>query len=119
MQGHMNEPHIEMITLSFDIPFSRLDEAKILMQSLGCVPTESPLPWLEVLKYDDAELPGANLAGARYRAGITQVQLAKKTGLSRHKISQMENGKYIITEPVASVLAKVLNISPELLLPEG
>lgn len=58
---------------------------------------------------------GLALRGARYREGISQKELAKRTGISQENISRMENGKRAIGEQVAKKLAKTLRIDVELL----
>ena len=60
---------------------------------------------------------GLALRGARYREGISQKELAKRSGLSQENISRMENGLRTIGDKVAKKLAKVLHIDPELLSP--
>ncbi len=61
-------------------------------------------PWREVLPYVPEELPGVFLAGARYREGLTQAQLAEATGIPRQHISDMEHGKRPIWKQTASKL---------------
>ena len=61
-------------------------------------------------------LPGVLLAGARYREGLTQAQLAEKTGLPRRHISEMENGKRPVGKKNARILGDALGIEPRLLL---
>ena len=53
--------------------------------------------------------PGTYLAGARHREGLTQRQLAEKTGIPQRHISEMENGKRPIGKEIASRLAIALN----------
>ena len=81
------------------------------MRGLGFEPAQESIPWREVLPYTDEALPSVLLSGARYREGMTQVQLAEKTGIPRRHISEMENGKQN-----ARKLAEVLNIDPRRLL---
>ena len=59
---------------------------------------------------------GLALRGARYREGLSQKELAKRTGISQENISKMENGKRSIGDTVAKKLAKALHIDFELLL---
>jgi DNA-binding XRE family transcriptional regulator len=42
-----------------------------------------------------ASVSGAKLAGIRKQLGMTQAQLAKATGLSQARISQIENGEMV------------------------
>ena len=58
---------------------------------------------------------GLVLRGARYREGISQKELAKRSGINQENISKMENGQRPIGEKVAKKLAKVLRIDFELL----
>jgi transcriptional regulator with XRE-family HTH domain len=64
-------------------------------------------PWEELAKYKKS---GLALRGARYREGISQKELAKRTGVSQENISRIENGKRSIGEKVAKKLAKVLRV---------
>ena len=68
--------------------------------------------WREALPYADEEMPGAFLAGARYREGITQAQLAEATGIPRRHISEMEHGKRPIGKRTARKLAEALKVDP-------
>lgn len=76
-----------------------------------------PIEWNElaserIKKYKKA---GLALRGARYREGISQKELAKRSGVSQENISRIENGKRGVGKHVAEKLANVLNIRPELL----
>jgi len=76
-----------------------------------------PTPWEElaasrIAKYSKA---GLALRGARYREGISQKELAKRTGISQENISKMENGQRSVGEKVAKKLAKALHIDFHLL----
>lgn len=53
--------------------------------------------------------PGSAIRGLRYREELTQAQLAKKIGVKRHHISEMENDKRPIGKEMAKRLAKALN----------
>lgn len=64
----------------------------------------------------DQKLPGALLAGARYRDGMTQAALAQATGIPRRHISEMENGRRPIGNKNARLLADSLHIDPRRLL---
>lgn len=116
MQEHMNAPLTETVILSFDVPSTRVDEAIKTMAEMGFKKTPDSVPWREVLAYGDVNMPGINLAGARYKEGLTQTQLANKTGIPRRHISEMENGKRTIGKQNAHKLGKALDIDPRLLL---
>lgn len=68
-----------------------MEEARAAMLALGFTEGEKPMPWRETLGYSDEELPGVFLAGARYREGMTQAELAGKTGIPGRHISEMEH----------------------------
>ena len=53
--------------------------------------------------------PAKALSSYRLREGLTQKQLAKRTGISQPNISAMEKGKRPIGLNVAKKLAKALN----------
>lgn len=72
--------------------------------------------WRKALPYGDEELPGVFLAGARYREGMTQAQLAEATGIPRRHISEMEHGKRPIGKLSAKKLAEALKVDPRRLL---
>ena len=74
------------------------------------------LLWREALPYGDEELPGVFLAGARYREGLTQAQLAEATGIPRRHISEMEHNKRPIGKQPARTLAEALKADPRRLL---
>ncbi|MFI5334229.1 MAG: transcriptional regulator [Chlamydiales bacterium] len=61
------------------------------------------MPWREVFKeeikkYGEA---GLMLRGSRYKADLTQQQVADALGISQHHISEMESGK----RPIGKVMA--------------
>ncbi len=81
---------------------------------------EEATPW-EVLAKERLEKykkAGIVLRGARYREDMSQIELAKKSGVHQNEISKIENGKRGVGEKVAKKLAKALNISYYLLLEE-
>ncbi len=59
---------------------------------------------------------GNALCGLRYREEMTQVQLAKKIGVSSRHISEMENGRRRIDKETAKRLAEVLNTTYKVFL---
>ena len=75
---------------------------------------DKAIPWRESSHFaDQAKLPGQILAGARYREGLTQAELSRRTGINRHHILKMENGHKPINEADAQKLAAVLNIDQQ------
>ena len=116
MQAHTNAHPIETVVLSFTVPVSRATEAITAMKDMGFEPMRDSVPWRDVLPYSNEELPGVILSGARYREGLTQAQLAEKTGIPRRHISEMENARRPIGKQSARKLAEALNIDPRRLM---
>jgi transcriptional regulator with XRE-family HTH domain len=78
---------------------------------LGFQEARETVPWRECFPaWSDAQLPGVALAGARTKEGLTQVQLARLTGLLQRHISEMEHGKRSIGQERAKKLAEVLKV---------
>ncbi len=81
------------------------------LKPLGFVDTSDVVPWRDAYpEYSEAQLIGKAMAGARYREGMTQTQLAELTGIPQRHISEMENGKRPIGKEMAKRLGKALNI---------
>ncbi len=127
MQGHMKKPHTEEVSMTFTGPITMMKQALEAMRSLGFETeeqqpsngkVEGSIPWRESSYFKEIEnnLPSVFLSGARYREGLTQVELAERTGIPRRHISEMENGKRPIGKVNARKLAEVLNIDPRRLL---
>ncbi len=57
------------------------------------------------------------LAGARHKAGLTQKQLAERTGIRQSTISEYERGKRSLSLKAATRLAKALGTTPDRLMP--
>lgn len=80
--------------------------------------SEAPVAW-EVLAKERIEKykkAGLVLRGMRYREGMSQKELASKSGVSQNEISKIENGKRTVGKKVAEKLAEVLNFNYRLLL---
>ena len=102
----------ELCTLQFIGPPAHANGARKAMEALGFEQVEEAMPWREAFpQWKEDELPGVALSGARHKEGLTQVQLAKQTGIPQRHISEMENNKRPIGKERAMKLAKVLNIS--------
>ncbi|MES2122847.1 MAG: helix-turn-helix transcriptional regulator [Chlamydiota bacterium] len=73
---------------------------------------EASIPWREVAKANIKKYSETGLAlrGARFRAELTQKQLAVKLKVLPHHISEMEHGKRPISKKMAQKLSKILNI---------
>lgn len=127
MQGHMKKPHTEEVSMTFTGPVAMMEQALETMRSLGFESAEQlalkqqgegSISWRESKYFTEIEdnSPAAFLSGARYREGLTQVELSERSGIPRRHISEMENGKRPIGKANAKKLAEVLNIDPRRLL---
>ena len=60
---------------------------------------------------------GARIKELRERKGLTQTQLAEKTGYSQSNIWRIENGKYSVGLDILAVIARALDAMVELIPP--
>ena len=61
------------------------------------------IPWREVFKdrIEKFTEPGLMLKGYRYKADMTQKEVAEELGISQHRISELENGKRAVSKRMA------------------
>ena len=112
MQAHTKKHSIETIELRFIGPIANMTSAVDALKPLGFVDTSDSVPWREAYpECTGMQLIGKALAGARYREGLTQIELSKLAGVPQRHISEMENGKCTIGKEIAKRLGKALNIS--------
>jgi ribosome-binding protein aMBF1 (putative translation factor) len=98
-------------TLAFVGPMAHAEAARTALQALGFQEEPETIPWREALApIPEAELPGRMLRAARHKEDLTQIQLAKLTGMPQRHISEMEHGKRAIGKERAKKLAGVLKI---------
>ena len=122
-------------TLAFMGPLAHADAARAALAALGfteadsavlgqmknilsCKEHRSPVeevspsvPWREAfLPLDDADRPGRMLRAARTREDVTQMQLARLTGIPQRHLSEMEHGKRTIGKERAKKLAEALKV---------
>ncbi len=103
--------------VSYSIPLSRLEEVEAFLEK-QCEDDDSPVAW-EILAKERIEKykkSGLVLRGMRYREGLSQKELAEKSGVTQNEISNIENGKRTVGKKIAEKLAKVLNFDYRLLL---
>lgn len=91
--------------MSFLVPNDKRETIISAMREYGAIVEDSDDDF-EIVNLDDLP-PGMALKGIRYAHGLTQVQLAAKSGISQRHISQMENGKLPIGKARAKRLAEV------------
>jgi hypothetical protein len=117
MQERTKKHPIESVELRFLGPIVNMAKAIESLKPLGFVDALDSDPWREAYpEYSEGQLIGKALAGARYREGLTQIQLSEMTGIPQRHISEMENGKRPIGKEMAKRLGKVLNISYKIFL---
>lgn len=112
------KPPIEgMVEIRFVGPRGKLERLSALARELGVCQVEETIPWRELFpEWGEDRLPGVCLAGARHKEGLTQRELAAKTGIPQRHISEMENGKRTIGREMAKRLAKALAINYKVFL---
>jgi len=117
MLGHTKKHHTDVVKITFVGPAAAKDEAIKSLLSLGFVDASDSIAWRDAFpEFTDEELPGAALAGARAKEGLTQQQLSDLTGIPQRHISEMENGKRQIGKERAKKLAKVLKVNYRIFL---
>jgi DNA-binding transcriptional regulator YiaG len=103
-------PIDKTVVLTFHGPESNREKAIEALSHLGYVDTTGTIPWREAFpEITDEALPGVCLRAARQREGLSQVALAKQTGIPQRHISEMENGKRPIGKKNARIFADALN----------
>lgn len=81
-------------------------------------PWNEAMPWKKLAadRINKHSKAGLILRGARYREGISQKELAKRSGISQDNISRIENGKRTVGKKLAQKFAEVLNFDYKLLI---
>jgi len=117
MQARTKKHPTETIELKFIGPVVNMTQAIETLKALGFEDISDAVPWRDAYpEYSEEQLIGKALSGARYREGLTQIQLAELIGIPQRHISEMENGKRPIGKEMAKRLGKVLNISYKVFL---
>ena len=102
---------------SYQIPISKKQNVNAFLKNLD-VGKEEIDDWHETTpskvvskeRLEKYKKAGIALRGARYRENLSQVELAKISGVSQNEISKIENGKRTVGKKVAHKLAKALKI---------
>jgi ribosome-binding protein aMBF1 (putative translation factor) len=116
-----HKPHTNEMTVTVDagrksrtyrLPLSMRHEIESFIASQlkqaaieKSIPAEKVLPELA----DDTQRPATMLRGARYKAGMTQKELAAALEIHQHHLSEMEHGKRPIGKSMARKLAEALD----------
>ena len=80
--------------------------------------TNRSIPWREVFKAEIKRYTeiGAAVRGGRYKAGLTQKQVAERLGILPHHICEMEYGKRAVSKKMAHKLGKVFDLDYRIFL---
>ena len=101
------------IELRFKGPENKRHDAIKALQAMGFATVdgaEAATSWKDAFPGLQENEAGTYLAGARHREGLTQRQLAEKSGIPQRHISEMENGKRPIGKENARRLAAAMNV---------
>lgn len=88
------------------------ESVKAYLTRMGCLVLDS----VSAAEVFPDRSPGTLLSGARYREGMTQVQLAEATGINRRHLSEMEHDKRPIGKANAKKLGDALNVDHRLFM---
>lgn len=104
--------------ISYHVPLADKSKLNSFLKKLDIpegeiVAWEEATPWEELAKdrIKKYKKIGLIIRGARYRENLSQMQLAKLSGIHQNEISKIENGKRGIGEKVAKKLAKPLKVN--------
>ncbi len=100
----------------FTGPAKQLQALREYAAKLGIEEADGSTPWRDAFPEFKDNDAGTTLSGFRHREGLTQVQLAEKTGIPQRHLSEMENGKRVIGVVTAKKLAVVLHCDHRRLL---
>jgi ribosome-binding protein aMBF1 (putative translation factor) len=116
MLALVKKPHIELsihgerveellawIRKKYDVAVLSTDDSE------GSVPIEDTEFWREMEKNRIGNL----IAGARLKAGFTQIKLAKKLGIRQNMVSDYEHGRRRLSASMAKRFSRVLKVREE------
>ena len=107
----------ETIELRVVGPAKKRTAAFNALRKLGFEEIADSIPWREAFPdLVDPDVPGVCLRGARKKEGLTQEELAERTGIPQRHISEMENAKRPIGKKNAVLLAKAVDVSYRIFL---
>jgi DNA-binding XRE family transcriptional regulator len=110
MLAHTKRHPTETVELRFHGPAALQAEAVQRLKDLGFEDTTDSIPWREAFpEFTTEEAPAVCLRAMRRREGLTQKQLAERSGIPQAHISLMERGKATIGITRAKRLGKALN----------
>jgi len=100
------------------IPENKVKNLEEFLDKYSNSKDDSLVAWEELARdrIEKYKKAGLVLRGMRYRENMSQIALAKKSGLTQNEISNIENGKRTVGEKIAKKLAKALNFDYRLLI---
>lgn len=103
IQGEHASELVDWIRKKYDVSIlaAEPEEEYVSLESSGY--------WKEMEKNRIGNL----LAGARLKAGLTQVQLADKLGIRQNMVSDYERGRRTYSDAMAQRLSKTLKVKEE------
>jgi DNA-binding XRE family transcriptional regulator len=119
MLEHTKKRHTDTVALQLIGPAANRRKALASLRALGfvAVDEDSSISVEELFPTVTGDKkPGAILAGARGKEGLTQKQLAEKSGIAQGHISEMEQGRRPIGIKTAKTLGAALNIGYKVFL---
>ncbi len=123
MPDLMKKPHTEkgMVLLTIRGPSENKRQAVFELKKLEplgfFIDSQEKTDWREFFpEIEERGEGGAALFGARYKEGLTQVQLSAATGIPQRHLSEMENGKRPIGKETAKKLGNALGVSYKVFL---
>ena len=123
MREHRTNAHVKVIVVKQGskkisyISVENIDRVEAFLEKYS-EDDDTPVAW-EILAKERIEKykkAGLVLRGMRYRENMSQIELAKKSGVSQNELSKIENGKRVCGEKVAKKLANALNIDYRMLI---
>ena len=99
IQGDQVDELIDWIRKKFEVSI-------LSSGSDDIIPVEETDFWKEM----QSNRVGNLLAGARFKSGMTQKELAEKLSVKQNMISDYERGRRRLSLPMAKRIAKILNV---------
>lgn len=111
MQVRTKRRHTDTVELCIIGPKANVDGVIRDIEKHGFVNISESIPWnLLFPEFEGESCYSVALRGARRKAGLTQVELARITGIPQGHISRMENSRMEIGKDRAKRLARALDI---------
>ena len=90
-----------------------IERLREILFSMNCKMVEMEIAYNKLLKKQKAKTEDAErISTIRKQMNLNQVEFAKKIGLSQSHISDLENGRKIMTDAVHEKLERLINGNP-------